>query len=246
MPSRTRTAVCAYVSAFESTVGRPPRPLIADGRLVVTGRFGRPEISSRTAEDSPATNRHSASCTVAATRVGLRPLRECGTHRRLDRRPLARHDDVDDVGADRPCHELRAIEHEVRLEHHERRVLRAGRLALCGVHHDDRAPASTPRRPHLASQREGRAAAATQVDRLEQLSQLGAALRASVRAQPSGGGAPQGPGHGRDRRADAVPRGPRRRSSGRPRSARHSWHAPLDRDGIGSRRARRGWPRIAR
>jgi hypothetical protein len=95
------------------------------------------------------------------------PLRDRAAHRLLHRRPVRRHDHAHGAGLEGARDDVRAVQHEVRRRRHERRVLRARRLALGGVD-DDLAPAAGLQRGgELARKREHGAAATEQPDLAE-------------------------------------------------------------------------------
>ena len=177
-PHSTRAARCAYDSAFDSRVGRRWWPSTASGAHDVTGRPGRPAISSMSARglagDEPRGGLvlHPADAVVVT--FGGGPV-----HGGADPGPVLRADHVDLPGAQRPGGDHGTVEHQVRRDVEQRAVLGAGRLALGSVDHDvgaataDLGPRATG--PHhglqLARQREARAAAATDLDLTEQLEQ---------------------------------------------------------------------------
>jgi len=96
-------------------------------------------------------------------------------------RALAGHPDHDPAGTQRPGRHQRTGQYQVRRPGQQHLVLDAARLALGGVHHDQRmAPAALRglgHRGQLAGERERRAATATQVDLAGPADQLGLGQR---------------------------------------------------------------------
>ena len=182
--------------------GRPRWPPYASGCQAVTGRFSRPAISSMTARAWPATNHGEATCTCQAGRRSS--AERSATARRTARStpgPVAGHHHVHRARAQRPGAGRGTVEHQVRGDQGERRVLQARGLALAEVDHDAAASASgltaaSLRREREARPRRGRAATA-------------APWRRPVRrrtATPRSRGARGGrPGRDRPRRCAAVP-----------------------------------------
>ena len=133
------------------------------GGQAVTGRLGRPAISSSTARAWPGDEPrrrdvpHQAHPPVAA-------LVHRRLHGRHGQRPVAGEDDVHLARAEGARRGDRAVQHEVRTCACQRTVLAARRLALAEVDHDDRPPRALGRGAQLDREGERRPAAAAQPD----------------------------------------------------------------------------------